>query len=218
MTTPTTDEVVNARIRAGRAIRELSHALVGHHADVGRLDALSAVLEEQAALFDTGDVRVRSSLRPSGDWGPPPGDGEQMFSYDDRPISGQAVPYGLDVDVFRDGDDAVGHVTFRAAHEGAPGRCHGGIVSALFDDVYGFLLAISRQPAFTGTLTVRYERGVPLGVPLRCRVRVDRLEGRKLFMSGELAAAAPDDERVVFSRSTAIFITIPADGYAASGG
>ena len=94
----------------------------------------------------------------------------------------------------------------RAAHEGAPDRSHGGIVAALFDDVYGFVLALQMQPAFTGQLAVRYEAGVPIGVPLECRVRMDSAEGRKLFMSGELC-----DGDTVFARSTATFITIPRE-------
>jgi acyl-coenzyme A thioesterase PaaI-like protein len=216
---PTTspDDLALARVRAGLAIRNLGHAVVGHAADVDRLEQLSALLEAQIALFETGQVRVRASERPDGDWGPAPVDGDEMFSYGERPISGQASPYGLDVRVFRDGDEAVGHVAFGAAHEGAPGRCHGGIVSALFDDVYGFVLGLTAQPAFTGTLTIRYERGVPIGVPLQCRVRLDSVDGRKMFMSGELTGVDANGDLITYSRSTAIFITIPSISFASPG-
>jgi hypothetical protein len=139
-----------------------------------------------------------------------------MFSFDERPISGRAAPYGLDVRILRDGDDAVGHVTLGSAHEGAPGRSHGGIVSALFDDVYGFLLTIARQPAFTGTLTIRYEQGVPIHVPLECRVRVDRRDGRKLLFSGEITGPGPDGPSTVFTRSTATFIAIDEAAFGSS--
>ena len=43
-----------------------------------------------------------------------------------------------------------------AAHEGAPGRSHGGVVAGLFDDVFGFVLDVVQEPAFTGELTIRY--------------------------------------------------------------
>ncbi len=88
--------------------------------------------------------------------------------------------------LWRDGDDAVAAVTLRAAHEGAPMRSHGGIVAALFDDVFGFVLGFHSLPAFTGELTIRYEAGVPIGVPLECRVRLTEQKGRKLLMAGEL--------------------------------
>ena len=76
-----------------------------------------------------------------------------MTSYDERPISGRASPWGLDLDIHREGDEVVAALTLRSAHEGAPGRSHGGIVAALFDDVYGFVLTILAQPAFTDAAT-----------------------------------------------------------------
>lgn len=129
-----------------------------------------------------------------------------MSTYDERPVSGRSSPWGLDLEVRRQGDEVVAHVTFRAAHEGAPDRSHGGIVAALFDDVYGFVLALQRQPAFTGELSVRYEAPVPIGAPLECRVRMESAHGRKLYMVGELY-----DGDAVLARSKATFITIPRE-------
>ncbi len=100
----------------------------------------------------------------------------------------------------------------RAAHEGAPGRSHGGIVAALFDDVFGFMLSILSQPAFTGELSIRYEASVPIGVPLECRARLGEREGRKLFMTGELTAHGG-----VVARSTATFISIDREQFMTGG-
>ena len=99
--------------------------------------------------------------------------------YGDRPISGRASPWGLDLDVHRHGDEIEALVTLRAAHEGAPGRSHGGVVAALFDDVFGFVLGVIEQAAFTGELTVRYERGTPLHRPLSCRAGPPDAEGAR---------------------------------------
>jgi hypothetical protein len=209
-------DVAAARIRVGRAYRSLGHAIVGHHASVAELDRLAELLDEQAAAVRSGRRRTRSLERPSGDWGPAPKDGDEMFSFDERPISGRAAPYGLDVRVVRDGDEVVGLITLGSAHEGAPGRSHGGIVSALFDDVYGFVLTILGQPAFTGTLTIRYELGVPIHVPLECRVRLDGRDGRKLLMSGELTGVDEDGSPTVYTRSTATFVAIDEQAFGAS--
>jgi len=209
-------EVAAARIRLGHAYRSLGHAIVGHHISADDLDGLAARLTAEAATIRRAEHRVRILERPSGDWGPAPSHGEEMFSFDDRPVSGRASPYGLDVTIVRDGDDAVGTLTLGSAHEGAPGRSHGGIVSALFDDVYGFILTIIRQPAFTGTLTIRYEQGVPIHQPLECRVRLDGREGRKLLMSGELTGVGADGTATVFTRSTAVFIAIDEAAFGAS--
>jgi acyl-coenzyme A thioesterase PaaI-like protein len=199
------DRSAEARARAGRAIRDLGHALVGHHAPDELIDEMTEQLDAITAQMVEGEVRSRLEVRRDGQWGTPPADGEVMSTYDERPVSGRASPWGLDVEVRRDGDEAVCVVTLRAAHEGAPGRSHGGIVAALFDDVFGFVLAIRAQPGFTGELTIRYEAGVPIGVPLECRVRLDGQERRKLFMTGELTDITTG--RVV-ARSRATFITI----------
>jgi acyl-coenzyme A thioesterase PaaI-like protein len=213
---PTSDssDIEEARADAGQAIRDLGHALVGHVATTEQLEAATEDLQRLTTDFDTGTVRDRVIERPTGDWGPAPADGEEMTSFDERPVSGRSSPYGLDIRVVRDGDEVVAHVTLGAAHEGAPGRCHGGIISALFDDVFGFILTIHAVPAFTGELTVRYEQGVPLHQPLECRVRLSERDGRKIHMTGELTGDDGVGERTVYTRSRAIFIAIDDDAFA----
>lgn len=133
----------------------------------------------------------------------PPSDGAVIpTSHGDRPFSGPSSPWGVDLEVRRDGEEAVATTTLDAAHEGAPGRSHGGIVAGVFDDVFGFLLPIHQVAAFTGELTVRYLAPTPLHVPLEFRVRLDRREGRKLVMSGEGTAGD-----LCFARATAVFIS-----------
>ena len=199
------DLLAEARARAGRAIRDIGHALVGHHAPIDVLDEVTATLDELTERLDTGAQRSRGEVRRDGQFGEPPTDGSVMTTYDERPVSGRSSPWGLDLEVRRDGDEAVAVATLRAAHEGAPDRSHGGIVAALFDDVYGFVLQINSCMAFTGELWIRYQAGVPIGEALACRVRLDRTEGRKLFMSGELTVVATGE---VLVRSTATFISI----------
>ena len=204
------DELADARARAGKAVRDLGHALIGHHAPMERIDHVTATLDSLTAELSRGSVRTRSEVSQIGDWANPADDGEALKSYDERPVSGRASPWGLDVDLRREGDDAVATLTLRAAHEGAPKRSHGGIVAALFDDVFGFVLSFQSQAAFTGELAIRYEAGVPIGEPLECRVRLTEVKGRKLLMAGELTC-----EGRVLARSTATFITIDSERFAA---
>jgi acyl-coenzyme A thioesterase PaaI-like protein len=189
--------------QAGRAVRDIGHALMGHAADEALLTEVADTLDALTATLEQGVLR--SSLMAGGptEWVRAPEDGGEMFAHPDRPITGRSSPWGLDVRIVRDGQEAVGYLTLRAAHEGAPKRSHGGIVAALFDDLFGFVLTILRQPGFTGELSVRYERGTPIGVPLECRVRLDHIERRKLMMSGELT-----DAEGVIARSKATFIAI----------
>ena len=177
---------LDLRARAGRAVRDLGHALIGHQTDT----------------FQRGD-----------DW-EVPDEQMELQGFDDRPVSGRSSPLGLDLHIRREqrdgGDEIVARVTLRSAHEGAPGRSHGGVVAALFDDVYGFVLSTIKQPAFTGELGIRYVGPTPLHVPLTCRVRLASREGRKLFMTGELTVDDPSGNGpgTVCVRSTATFIAI----------
>ena len=207
------DRIADARASAGRAIRDVGHAIVGHHAPLELIDRVTTTLDALTAELSTGPVRTRAQGRPQGEWGEIPEDGATLTSYDERPISGRASPWSLDLHLCRDGSEVVASVTMRAAHEGAPGRSHGGIVAALFDDVFGFMLSILSQPAFTGELSIRYEAGVPIGVPLECRVRLAERDGRKLYMTGELTA-----EGQVVARSKATFITIDREQFMADPG
>ncbi|MFM8268425.1 MAG: PaaI family thioesterase [Ilumatobacteraceae bacterium] len=197
------DRIAEARAGAGRAVRDLGHALVGHHASVELIDRVTSTLDALTAELFAGGPRSRAQSPRQGEWGGPPPDGATMTTYDERPVSGRSSPWGLDLHVWRDGDAAVADVVLRAAHEGAPGRSHGGIVAALFDDVYGFVLSILGQPGFTGELSVRFAAATPIGVPLRCRARLIGADRRKLFMEASLT----DGDRVV-ATSRATFITI----------
>lgn len=186
-------------------MRDLGHALIGHEITDELVERVAIELEQLTGKLSAGAGRSREPGDfQRGDRWEAPEDGGQFFSNDDRPVSGRSSPWGLDPVIRRVGNEVEATVTLRSAHEGAPARSHGGIVSALFDDLFGFLLSISLTPAFTGELSIRYERGTPLHVPLTCRVRHTTRDGRKLRMTGELI----DPDGQICVRATATFITI----------
>ena len=74
-----------------------------------------------------------------------------------------------------------------AAYEGPPGHVHGGVCALILDHVLGATAHQPGKPAYTGTLTLRYVRGTPLGQQLRSSARVDRTEGAKTFAVGHIA-------------------------------
>jgi len=78
--------------------------------------------------------------------------------------------------------------TLGAAYEGPPGHVHGGVCAMVLDHVLGATAHKPGRPAVTGTLSVRYLRGTPLG-PLRAEAHVERVEGVKTFASGHIADA-----------------------------
>ena len=105
--------------------------------------------------------------------------------FSDRAVAGGANPTSVDIEVTFEPDEVVARVVLRQAFEGAPGRAHGGIVAAAFDDVTGFVIGQVREPAFTGELTVRYLAPVPVNEPIEMRARLESRERRKLFITAE---------------------------------
>ena len=178
--------LVEARARAGRAIRDIGHAFMGRTASLEQVERLAEALESISAELWPADPRSRDGSPIASEEAIDYPQGRFTPSFDDRPISGRSSPWGLDLELHRHGDEIEARVTLRAAHEGAPGRSHGGIVAALFDDVFGYVLGMVGQPAFTGDLYIRYVAATPLHRQLACRVRLDARTGRKLLMTGEL--------------------------------
>jgi hypothetical protein len=75
------------------------------------------------------------------------------------------------------------------AYQGPPGLVHGGICALVLDQVLGEAASEGlTKPLFTGTITLRYLRGTPLG-PLRAEAAIDRTDGIKTFVSGSLSDA-----------------------------
>jgi hypothetical protein len=87
-------------------------------------------------------------------------------------------------------DDATrcwSEFTLNSAYEGPPGLVHGGVCALVLDHVLGEAASGGlTKPLFTGTLTVRFVRGTPLG-RLRAVAAVERTEGVKSFVSGHLS-------------------------------
>ena len=76
-----------------------------------------------------------------------------------------------------------------SAYEGPPGRVHGGVSALVLDHLLGEAASEGLSKArFTGTITVKYLRGTPLG-PLRCDAWIDRSEGVKVIARGTISDA-----------------------------
>jgi Thioesterase superfamily len=92
--------------------------------------------------------------------------------------------------------------TLNGAYEGPPGWVHGGVCALVLDHVLGEAASAGlTKPLFTGTLTLRFVRGTPLG-RLRADAAVERTEGVKSFVSGHLSG--PDGITV---EAEGIFVT-----------
>jgi acyl-coenzyme A thioesterase PaaI-like protein len=199
-----------ARFAAAGALRRLGHAVVGHQVDDPLLDEVTRTIEEVTARIESGPPRSR----PSDDmkrrlFDSPPADGEGMDHFPDCVVSGKANPMGVAIEVHRAGDVAVARVALGAAFEGAPGRAHGGIVAAVFDDTMGFVLSMHRTAAFTGRLTVSYRAPTPVGETIEFRAWLREVDGRKLWIDG---SAHHGD--LLVAEAEGLFISIPPERFA----
>lgn len=89
-----------------------------------------------------------------------------------------------------------------AAYEGPPGCVHGGLVAAVLDQVLGTAAARRGIPGLTAYLNTTYRRPTLLGTDLVCRGRIDRVDGWKIFASGEIV----DPQGEVTAEAEALFI------------
>jgi acyl-coenzyme A thioesterase PaaI-like protein len=175
-----TDEE-QARVAVASELRRGMHLLVGREPSADGMKVLRTSLRR---LFDQLDA-APERLRGTRVWQGPPADGEMFADSIDRPVSGSGNPFSVPMVVQRQGDTAVSIVTLDAGFEGAPGRSHGGFVSAIFDDLFGSLPMLQSKVAFTASLTVNYVAPSPVFEPVVFRGWIDRVEGRKIFVAGE---------------------------------
>ena len=199
-----------ARVRAAAAVRRLGHAIVGHDVAPDVLDELATDIESRLPALEAGAPRSRAvEIMKRNMIFDRPSDGERIGTFPDCVVSGDANPMGLDVQFFREGDEAVSRVVLGPAFEGAPNRAHGGVVAAVFDDLMGFVLTIHESPAYTAELTVRYRRPTPVGEEIEFRARLADRKGRRLHIEAE----ATDSEGTKIATAEGLFITIPREGF-----
>ena len=202
-----------SRVTAAHALRDVVHAFVGAQPEEDAYDEIRTMAEALVARLDATPRRDRMALmqaaREKHGGSFPVGVGAGGFN--DRAVAGLANPAAVDVEVEPGGDEVVAHVLFRKGFEGPPGRAHGGMIAAAFDDVTGFIIGRIGQPAFTGELTVRYVGPTPIETPVRMTARLDGQERRKIFISGEATV-----DGVVTATCKAIYIAIDPSVFAAS--
>ncbi len=76
---------------------------------------------------------------------------------------------------------------FRRFHLGGNNAVHGGVLPLLFDDLFGSLVHYAGRPiSRTAFLHINYRKVTPLETPLVVEGTVDRVEGRKTFVSARL--------------------------------
>lgn len=122
--------------------------------------------------------------------------------------NGLRNPLAPPLEVVRDGPTRAHlDVTLGAAYEGPPGHLHGGYGALVLDHLLGEVASRGsiKTMAATGTISFRYQRPTRLGA-LRAEAEVQRVEGRKIFVSGHLS-----DEEGITVTADGLFIALRQD-------
>ncbi|MGY1705443.1 PaaI family thioesterase [Geodermatophilus sp. SYSU D00697] len=169
----------------GAALRDLVDAAVRTEVPSDELAAVAAAARELTA-------RLRSQSRGLHDVAgvDDPDAGERWYS----PVYGPGSPVAPPLEAADTPDGrATGRVTVGKAHEGPPGLVHGGVVATLLDHVLARAVRAAGRGGLTATLTVRYRRPVPLGVPLLLSAEAGEPSGRRTPAAARLVAADDPD-------------------------
>ena len=175
------------------SVRRLIDATIRTEVDAATISAVTAKI-------DSATAQLSDSLIP-GSFGVRSGPDGQTVALGNVVIGRRnavAPPLTIENSV-----DGIVHADFDlgAAYEGPPGHVHGGVCALILDHVLGATAHRPGEPAVTGTLTLRYVRGTPLGQPLHAQAYVDRVDGVKTFAVGNIA-----DEKGVTVQAEGVFI------------
>jgi acyl-coenzyme A thioesterase PaaI-like protein len=178
--------------------------------DYGRFVEAVRTLQDHARAADAPDdvitkaadlIEAASNLLAPYDadeWSSP--SGRRM----DLPNRGSVL--GIPGEYHKTDDGRVaGTVCFRRFHLGRKGAAHGGCIAQLFDSLLGYTAFRLTQSLYqrTAFLHVDYRKIVPIETELQVDAGVDRVDGRKMFISGRVL-----DGDTVLAEANALFVKL----------
>jgi acyl-coenzyme A thioesterase PaaI-like protein len=163
------------------AVRKLIGAGIHTEVDEDIVRQAQSAIEAATELLERSQRSVTSTLRHEGTG---------------RPLAWANPAIGLrnaiapPMVIHHDDDGrAWSEFSLSGAYEGPPGWVHGGISALVLDHILGEAASEGlTRPKFTGTITLKYLRGTPLG-QLRAEAFIERIDGFKTFARGCLKDA-----------------------------
>ncbi|GAB2940341.1 PaaI family thioesterase [Streptomyces heilongjiangensis] len=129
---------------------------------------------------------------------------------------GDEQPHGLHLQARAgEGVSLTAEFTVKAAHQGAPGLAHGGVLATALDETLGSLTWLLRTIAVTGRLETDFARPVPVGAVLHLQAEVTAVAGRKIYASATGRVGGPDGPLAV--RADALFVEVKVDHFIDNG-
>ena len=102
-------------------------------------------------------------------------------------------------------DGVTMHGHFSRFHVGGNNAVHGGVIPLFFDWHFGMIVSAADRPiSRTAYLHVDYRKVTPIDEPLVSRGRIDRIDGRKAFIT----ATMTDADGTVLSEANGLMIKL----------
>ena len=123
-------------------------------------------------------------------------------------VCGLSNHYGLQLRFYETGPGEVtAHFTVPDQFQGYPGVVHGGIVTAMLDEVTGRAHIQGERARFmyTAKLEVRFRKNVPIGEPLRVVGRVEKSKSRMATSEGMIYGPQGD----LLAEAKALHVDLP---------
>ncbi|MFK8907326.1 PaaI family thioesterase [Streptomyces sp. YS-3] len=164
-----------------------------------------------------------ASLTPPADAKPPvrhpdaPAPGELLGAHYEHCFGcGGGQPHGLHLQARAgEGVTVTAEFTVRAAHQGAPGLAHGGVLATALDETLGSLNWLLQTIAVTGRLETDFVRPVPVDTVLFLAAEVTAVDGRKIYSRATGRIGGPDGPVAV--RAEALFVEVKVDHFIENG-
>ncbi len=123
-------------------------------------------------------------------------------------VCGRENPIGLKMHFYADDGGRV-HATYspRPEHQGFPGVMHGGLVTAMLDELIGRTAIANDLWCMTAKLQVRFHRPVPIGQTLTLCGEITRQTGRLLEGRGEIRS----EEGALLAEAHGTYLPIPSE-------
>lgn len=123
-------------------------------------------------------------------------------------ICGMENPLGLQAPFYQLDNDSVASIfKFKSEHQSYPDRTHGGMISALLDELMGRALWIHEPEMFgvTTTLEITYRKPVPLDTLVKARGYITFNSSRGFSAKGEIYSM----DGVLLAQGSAKYFKIP---------
>lgn len=123
--------------------------------------------------------------------------------YMDTPAGGQYNPLSCPGTSQYENGKLTRRINFPHSYHGPRDMVHGGILSMVYDDMFGLTTALNNLQARTVKLEVQYQAPTLIQTDLLFTAEVDNVDGRKVTMKGECWCGDK-----LLTLASALFITV----------